>query len=116
MDGSFYGLLFMNPENIFRDLALIYFSYRPLELTEPFRDTATKILEVAYGCAWQMGYIEGSLKPNNSGAVVPTSPPAHLLVLWFSKHRSLTSSTVITSGLLRYAHSCPRPDLPNQNL
>lgn len=64
MDGSFYGLLFLNPKkSIFGDLALICFSYKPLELMEPFSDTAAKIVEKAYECVWQMGYIKGAMKP-----------------------------------------------------
>lgn len=64
MDGSFYGLLFLNPKkSIFGDLALICFSYRPLELMEPFRDTAAKITEEASECVWQMGYVKGAIKP-----------------------------------------------------
>lgn len=92
MDGSFYGLLFLNPKNRFGDLALICFSYSPLGLTEPFRDTAAEIMEVAYGCVWQVGYIEGTLEPGNAGGVVPTSPPGPLLEQWFAKYGSLTSS------------------------
>ena len=58
MGGSFYGLLFLNQKkSVFGDLALICFSYRPLELTEPFRHTAAKIVEEAYECVWQIGYV-----------------------------------------------------------
>lgn len=42
MDGSFYGLLFLNPKNIFLDLVLVGFSCSPLAPTEPFRDTANQ--------------------------------------------------------------------------
>lgn len=66
MDGLFYGLLFLNPKNIARNLALICFSYRPLEPTKLFRDIATKIMEVARGYFWQKGYVEGTLKPNTA--------------------------------------------------
>ena len=30
---------------------------------EPFRDTASKIVEEAYKCVWQMGYVKGAVKP-----------------------------------------------------
>lgn len=35
------------------DPALICLSYSPFKLTEPFRTTAAKIMEVAHGCLWQ---------------------------------------------------------------
>lgn len=78
MDGSFHGLLFLNPGSVFRDLELICFRNSPLELTEPFRDTAATRVEVAYGCVWQVEYIEGTLKPQPRRWVEPASPPGSL--------------------------------------